>query len=131
MSEGRSGCLIVFGLLMVGLAWPNGMATAQESKPDPSAIFREIVGVYEAKVDGKPFFVTYYLESGRLRTVHADNAPVDCVSVPGQNLKFELASLSEPRPQIEFVRDVNGRIVKCLTRAGGRELLFIKRSGLQ
>jgi hypothetical protein len=106
-------------------------ATAQESKPDPSAIFREIVGVYEAKVDGKPFFVTYYLESGRLRTVHADNAPVDCVPVPGQNLKFELASLSEPRPQLEFVRDVNGRIVKCLTRAGGRELLFIKRSGLQ
>ena len=50
--------------------------------------------------------------------------------ISGQSLKFELAAMSEPRPQLEFVRDENGKIVKCLTRAGGRELLFIRRSGL-
>jgi hypothetical protein len=131
MSEGRPWRLIVFGLLMAGFSWPNGLPASQDARLDPSVIFREIVGVYEAKVDGRPFFVTYYLENGRLRTVHADNAPADCVPVPGQSLKFELAALSEPRPQLEFVRDeINGKIVKCLTRAGGRELLFIKRSGL-
>jgi hypothetical protein len=112
------------------LAAMAGAAAVREFRPDPLAIFREIVGVYEAKVDGRPFFVTYYLESGRLRTVHADNAPVDCVPVPGQSLKFELAALSELRPQIEFVRDANGKIMTCRTRAGGREHLFIKRSGL-
>ncbi len=106
-------------------------AAAQDSKPDPQAFFREIVSVYEARVDGRPFFVTYYLENGRLRTVHADNAPVDCVPIPGESLKFELASLSGPRPQLEFVRDEKGTVAKCLTRAAGRELLFIKRSGLK
>ena len=126
----RLGRWIVVGFLTVGLFLTAGMAAAQESKPDPLALFREIVGVYEAKVDGQSYFVTYYLESGRLRTVHADNAPVDCVPVPGQSLKFELAAMSEPRPRLEFVRDENGKIVKCLTRAGGRELLFIRRSGL-
>jgi hypothetical protein len=130
MSEGRLGRLIIFGFLLAGLLSMAGMAAAQESKPDPLALFREIVGVYEAKVEGRPYFVTYYLENGRLRTVHADNSPVDCVPIPGEGLKFELAALSQPRPQLEFVRDENGKIVKCLTRAGGRELLFIKRSGL-
>ena len=117
-------------VLAAALAAATGFARMQDAKPDPLALFREIVGVYEAKVDGRSYFVTYYLESGRLRTVHADNAPVDCVPVSGQSLKFELAAMSEPRPQLEFVRDENGKIVKCLTRAGGRELLFIRRSGL-
>ncbi len=117
-------------ILAVILGLMTGPAPAQDSKPDPLALLREIVGVYEAKVEGHPFFVTYYLENGRLRTVHADNAPVDCVPVPGESLKFELAALSQPRPQLEFVRDANGRIATCRTRTGGRELLFIKRSGL-
>lgn len=107
-----------------------GPAAAQDSKPDPLALFREISGVYESRVDGRPFFITYFIENGRLRTVHADNTPVDCMPIPGQSLKFELAALSSPRPQLEFVRGDNGKIVKCLTRAAGRELLFIKRSGL-
>jgi len=122
----RRGALI----LAAALALMIGPAAAQDSKPDPLALYREIAGVYESRVDGRPFFVTYFIENGRLRTVHADTMPVDCVPVPGQSLKFELAALSEPRPQLEFVRDENGKIVKCLTRAAGRELVFIKRSGL-
>jgi len=31
---------------------------------------------------------------------------------------------------LEFIRDMNGKIATCRTRTGGRELLFIKRSGL-
>jgi hypothetical protein len=121
----------ISGLVLAAfLGLATGPAAAQDSKPDPLALFREIVGVYETKIEGRPFFATYFMESGRLRTVHADNAPVDCVPRPGEILKFELATLNEPRPQLEFVRDDNGKIVKCLTRAGGRELVFIKRSGL-
>ena len=130
MDTGRRKRLLGFVPVAVFLL-ASGAAAAQDSKPDLLAFFREIVGVYEARVDGRPFFVTYYLENGRLRTVHADNAPVDCVPIPGENLKFELASLSGNRPQLEFIRDENGAVVKCLTRAAGRELLFIKRSGLK
>ena len=130
MSERRRGRVIVFGLLTVGSLLSAGVAMGQDLKTDRLVLFREIVGVYEAKVDGRPFFVTYYLENGRLRTVHADNAPVDCVPIPGESLKFELAALSPSRPQLEFVRDANGKIATCRTRMGGRELLFIKRSGL-
>jgi len=130
MSERRRRRVIVLGLLTVGWALGAGGLMGQDLKTDRLVLFREIVGVYEAKVDGRPFFVTYYLENGQLRTVHADNAPVDCVPIPGEGLKFELAALSQPHPQLEFVRDANGKIATCRTRTGNRELLFIKRSGL-
>jgi hypothetical protein len=131
MIEVRRKRGIVFVLAMgLGLLAVRAAAGGPDPKSDRLALYREMVGVYEAKVDGRPFFVTYYLENGRLRTVHADNAPADCVPVAGQELKFELAALSDPRPQLEFVRDETGRILKCLTRTRGRELVFIKRSGL-
>jgi len=69
MSGTRRRRWIVFGLLPGGLFLSAGVAPAQDSKPDRLVLYREIVGVYEAKVDGHPFFVTYFIENGRLRTV--------------------------------------------------------------
>jgi len=103
---------------------------AQEKKVEPvdlKKLCQEIAGDYEFTMDTQSLIVNFFEKDGKLYGAPPGDTPEEIIQVKDSPLKFEVVIASNGQLyQLEFVRNENKVIDKCIMRVAGMELVGVK-----
>ncbi|MCX6563065.1 MAG: hypothetical protein NTU60_05605 [Candidatus Aminicenantes bacterium] len=118
--------LIAFIALAAAVVFCGGL-WAQDKPVDPIKLYQEIAGDYEFQMDAQSLIVNFFEKDGKLFGAPPGETPEEIVPVKDSPLKFEVViSGSGQLYQLEFVRNENKVIDRCIMRAGGMEIVGAK-----
>jgi len=113
---------VILALCAAGLE-----ALAQENKGDSVKILKEIAGDYEFLVEGQMMVINFYMENEKLYGAPVGEASEEIHPVEGKELQFDVTVTDGGYYHLEFVRNEEGKIVKCILKAEGMEYEGIKK----
>jgi len=103
---------------------------AQEKKVEPvdlKKLCQEIAGDYEFMMDTQSLIVNFFEKDGKLFGAPPGETPEEIIQVKDSTLKFEVVvSGTGQLYQLEFVRNENKVIDKCIMRVAGMEVVGAK-----
>ena len=105
----------------------SAVSPAQEKKEDPVKILKEIAGDYDFLVQGQTMAFNFYEEKGKLFGAPTGETPEEIKPVEGKELQYEVTTSEGQYYQLEFVRNEQGKIAKCIIRTQGMEFEGIKK----
>lgn len=112
-------CSIVCLVLMFSIF--NAASFSQEKKADAKKIYNEIAGKYEFDVEGQIMVIGFWIEDGKLMGGPEGEEPTEIEPVEGEELKFTATTYEGQYFEIEFVRDDEGKVAKCVIATQGME----------
>ena len=108
----------------------GGHLWAQAQKPEPidtKKLYQEIAGDYEFTMDTQSLLVNFFEKDGKLFGAPPGDTPEEILPVKDSPLKFEVTvSTNGQYYQLQFVRNENKIIDKCLMNAMGMEIVGLK-----
>lgn len=105
-----------------------GCLWAQDKPEDPKKLYLEIAGDYEFQMDTQSLIVNFFEKDGKLFGAPPGETPEEIVPVKDSPLKFEVVvSGSGQLYQLEFVRNEKKVVDRCIMRAGGMEIVGVKK----
>ena len=129
MIKMSKGILIIFVLC---LFLPSLVVSEiiQEKQVDTKKLYEEISGRYEFYVDGQVTILDFHVKDGLLYgTSEDDDEEVEIEPVELENMSFEATDMDGTYYEIQFSRDENKKITKCVILTEGMELEGTKIEG--
>ena len=102
---------------------------AQEKKVDTKKLYEEIAGDYEFETPDQTLCVTFWVEDGVLKAKEENDPDDDIVilePIEGKELAFEVTTPDGQVIELQFSRDEEGKITKCVLITMGIEIDGVK-----
>jgi len=109
------------------LGYLSAVSPAQDKKEDPVKILKEIAGDYDFLYQGQTMAFNFYEETGKLFGAPIGETPEEIKPIEGKELQYEVTTSEGQYYQLEFVRNEQGKIAKCIIRTQGIEIEGIKK----
>ena len=121
--------IMAFFVAAAALALSGGLR-AQQAKVEPidtKKLYQEIAGDYEFTVDTQSLLVNFFEKDGKLFGAPPGENAEEILPVKDSPLKCEVTvSTNGQYYQLQFVRNENKIIDKCLMNAMGMEIVGLK-----
>jgi hypothetical protein len=122
--------IIIAALAAAAALGLGGGLWAQETKAEPvdsKKLYQEIAGDYEFTIDTQTLIVNFFEKDGKLYGAPPGEMPEELIPVKDAPLKFEVVvSTNGQLYQLQFVRNENKIIDKCIMNAMGMEVVGLK-----
>ena len=119
--------LFVLCLFLASLAVS---APVQEKQVDTKKLYEEIAGKYEFYVEGQVTVISFYVKEGELYGTSGDGSEeVLCEPVDLETMSFEATDMGGQFFEIQFSRDEDKKITKCVILTEGMEVEGTKIDG--
>ena len=123
------GILSVF-VLCLFLSSLTAAAPIFEKQMDTEKLYKEISGSYEFNMEGQVIILNFHVKDGSLYgTQEGDDEEVDIEPVELENMSFEATDMDGTYYEINFSRDEDKKITKCLILTDGMEIEGTKIGG--
>ena len=117
------GIFIVF-VLCLFLSSQIVSAPVQEKQVDAEKLYEEISGRYEFYVDGQVTILDFQVKDGSLYGIsEGDSEEVKIEPVELEDMTFEATDMDGMFYEIQFSRDEDKEITKCVVLTEGMELV--------
>jgi len=122
--------LPAIGLCLLLAAFAFSSPVLQENQTNSETLYKEIAGSYEFNVDGEIEVLVFFVKDGKLwGREENDYEEVEIVPTDLQVLTFEGKDNDGQYYFLQFSRDDNHKITKCLVTTQGMDIEGIRIKG--
>jgi len=125
----RKSAFSIFVFIMAASLVCVTTSIAQEKKVDTKKLYEEIAGYYEFDSPDQTQYITFWVEDGVLKAKEEDDPNDEIVilePIEGKELAFEVTTQDGQFIELQFSRDEEGKITKCIAITMGIEIDGVK-----